>query len=43
MAEFKKIMEEEKLVNKWFLSKVFLTGMFCGVILTVLFMWIAIL
>ena len=41
MADFKEIMEEEKPVNKWFISKVFITGMFCGTALTVLFMWIA--
>jgi len=41
MGNFKEVMEEEKSVNKWFIGKVFITGMFCGVILAVLFMWIA--
>ena len=43
MADFKEVMNEEKAVNKWFISKVFITGMFCGAAMAVVFMWVAVL
>ena len=41
MTEFKELMNEKKPVDRWIISKIFITGMFCGAVLTVLFMWIA--
>jgi hypothetical protein len=31
--DFKKFMKEEHTINRWAISAVFLTGMFCGAVL----------
>ena len=41
MADFKQIMAEKKEVNRWFVVSVFIAGAFCGALLTVAFMFIA--
>ena len=41
MANFKELMAEKKEVNRWFVTSVFIGGAFCGALLTVAFIFIA--
>lgn len=40
LSEF---MSEKKSIDRFYISVVFLTGMFCGAILAVLLMWSAVI
>lgn len=35
----KEFMAEEKPINRWFLTMVFIAGAFCGALLAVMFTW----
>ena len=41
--DFKEYMTQTKEVNRWFVAKIFVAGAFVGAVLTVLYMWIAII
>jgi len=38
---FSETMNERKAVSRWFITRVFVIGIFCGVCLGVIFMWLA--
>jgi hypothetical protein len=42
MANVKEFMAKTKLVDGWFIARVFVMGAFCGSILAVMFMWAAV-
>jgi len=41
MVDFKKHMAEKKTVNRWFVVSIFIAGAFCGALLAVAFMFVA--
>jgi hypothetical protein len=43
MVDVKEFMNRTKMVNGWFVAKTFVMGAFCGCVLTVLYMWLAVL
>lgn len=42
MVDFKTIMSEQKLVNRYFITGVYIFGAFCGALLAVAYMLIAV-
>lgn len=42
MANIKDFLGQTKTVDGWFVVKVFLAGAFCGAVLAVTYMWVAV-
>lgn len=41
--QFMEFMLEKKPISRWTVAKIFIVGIFCGTILTTLFLWLALI